>query len=114
MFVAQALDLASQKVVNAFFLNDLCDVYVELDRRIVDLDPPTNLGGLLSLGSRVILRSESSTGLDAATTYDICKILGEVTRMRGTIMQSLTNLSHEQTINTLIHKDKQLISGIFL
>lgn len=28
---------------------------------------------------------EISTGLDAATTFDICKILGEVTRMRRSI-----------------------------
>lgn len=28
---------------------------------------------------------EISTGLDAATTYDICKILGETTRMRHTV-----------------------------
>ena len=28
---------------------------------------------------------EISTGLDAATTYDICKVLGEVTRMRSSI-----------------------------
>jgi len=40
---------------------------------------------MMASRSYVDCLDEISTGLDAATTYDICKLLGEVTRMRNTV-----------------------------
>ena len=40
---------------------------------------------MMAARSYVDCFDEISTGLDAATTYDICKLLGEVTRMRNTV-----------------------------
>ena len=40
---------------------------------------------MMAIGTFVDCFDEISTGLDAATTYDICRLLGEVNRMRNSI-----------------------------